>query len=100
MDKQYRIERKQAKDGKFHFLVIVDDEYGYYVYDQNTVNNFCGYNGQDAALWPVGDDPWDAFDESEYREDMPKVEPERVMTSSYEEVCNYLKINALIGTVK
>ncbi|AZU99694.1 hypothetical protein SBP1_gp102 [Vibrio virus vB_VspP_SBP1] len=95
---QFRTERKQGKDGKFHYLIIADNKHGYYVHDQETVDGFCQIQGN-WVMWPVGDNPWDTFDASHYRDGLPKVKPEVVMTSSYGETCNYLKVNALIGAV-
>lgn len=100
MDKQIILERKQGKNGKFHYLTLTEDrKRGYYVYDQESIDKFCALKSSE-KMWPVCDgQPWATFDSSHHRQDMEPVEPEQVMTSSYEEVCNYLKVNVLIGVV-
>ena len=98
MAKQFRIERRQGKDGKFHYLVLLGEKHGYYVYDQDSLNKFCD-NNDTWCMWPVGDNPWSTFDNSHYRAGIEPVSAEHIMTSSYEEVCKYLKVNALIGTI-
>lgn len=101
MVSQILLERKQGKDGKFHYLALTPDrKRGYYVYDSCSIERFCTFTSL-LHLWDVTvEDPWETFDNSQHRAGMEPEAPEFIMTSSYEEVCNYLKVNVLIGTVE
>lgn len=101
MVSQILLERKQGKDGKFHYLALTPDrKRGYYVYDSGSIEKFCSFTSS-LDLWGIhSEDPWETFNNSHHRTGMEPETPEFIMTSSYEEVCNYLKVNVLIGIVE
>ena len=87
-----KLTRKLHADGKWFYLChIIEENRFYFVYNHESLTNFAAAMTTQLSSWS-SETPWDVVQDETH-------EPEDVMTSSYEETVNYLKVNVLIGVI-